>query len=177
MAALRSIFVIRTLGSKRRKLRPDCFGFAIDITTLLSASVRLVPGVHLSCCKCPTLKHRHTDAVGCRCRIVISGCRFDFARRASQRRVRRHDRLALTHQQRATQSCVQISRSTGAAAGAPKWTSEVANSTLANEASNNDQTAFGDNRAQVSGRPRAINMLRNGFVSVGAEPDNEAWQK
>jgi len=81
MAALRSIFVIRTLGSKRRKLRTDCFGFAIDITTLLSASVRLVPGVHLSCCKCPTLKHRHTDAVGCRCRIVISGCRFDFARR------------------------------------------------------------------------------------------------
>jgi hypothetical protein len=88
-----------------------------------------------------------------------------------------HDRLALSYQQRATQSCIQISRSTGAAAGAPKWTSEVANSTLANEASNNDQTAFGDNRAQVSGRPRAINMLRNGFLSVGAEPDNEARQK
>lgn len=64
MAALRSIFVSRTLGSKRRKLRTDCFGFAIDITTLLSASVRLVPGVHLFCCKCPTLKHRHPDAVG-----------------------------------------------------------------------------------------------------------------
>jgi hypothetical protein len=80
MAALRSIFVIRTLGSKRRKLRTDCFRFAIDITTLLSASVRLVPGVYLSCCKCPTLKHRHTGTVGCRCRIVISGCKFDFAR-------------------------------------------------------------------------------------------------
>jgi hypothetical protein len=96
---------------------------------------------------------------------------------AAQRRVRRHDRLALSYQQRATQSCIQISRSTGAAAGAPKWTSEVANSTLANEAGFNDQTAFGDNRAQVSGRPRAINMLRNGFLSVGAEPDNEARQK
>ena len=176
MAALRNIFVIRTLGSKRRKLRTDCFGFAIDITTLLSASVRLVPGVHLSCCKCPTLKHRHTDAVGCRCRIVISGCRFDLrAGRTTPRQTA--DRLALSYQQRATQSCIQVSRSTGAAAGAPKWTSEVANSTLANEASNNDQTAFGDNRAQVSGRPRAINMLRNGFLSVGAEPDNEAWQK
>jgi hypothetical protein len=96
---------------------------------------------------------------------------------AAQRRITRHDRLALSYQQRATQSCIQISRSTGAAAGAPKWTSEVANSTLANEASNNDQTAFGDNRAQVSGRPRAINMLRNGFLSVGAEPDNEARHK
>jgi hypothetical protein len=87
------------------------------------------------------------------------------------------DRLALSYQQRATQSCIQVSRSTGAAAGAPKWTSEVANSTLANEAGFNDQTAFGDNRAQVSGRPRAINMLRNGFLSVGAEPDNEARHK
>ena len=95
MAALRSIFVIRTLGSKRRKLRTDCFGFAIDITTLLSASVRLVPGVHLSCCKCPTLKHRHTDAVGCRCRIVISGCRFDL--RAGRTTPRQTARQASAH--------------------------------------------------------------------------------
>lgn len=118
--------------------------------------------------------HRH-------CWLSLSYCHIGlqvrFCAPAAQRRVRRHDRLALSYQQRATQSCIQISRSTGAAAGAPKWTSEVANSTLANEAGNNDQTAFGDNRAQVSGRPRAINMLRNGFVSVGAEPDNEAWQK
>jgi hypothetical protein len=48
---------------------------------------------------------------------------------------------------------------------------------MANEAGNNDQTEFGDNRAQVSGRPRAINMLLNGFLSVGADPDKEAWQK
>jgi len=136
---------------------------------LYLASIFLVANARLSSTDTPTLL------------VSLSYCHIGlqvrFCALASQRRVRRHDRLALTYQQRATQTCIQISRSTGAAAGAPKWASEVANSTLANEAGNNDQTAFGDNRAQVSGRPRPINMLRNGFLSVGAEPDNEAWQK
>ena len=45
---------------------------------------------------------------------------------------------------------------------------------MANEAGNNDQSEFGDNRAQVDGRPRVIHMLRNGFLFAGTEPDKEA---
>jgi len=85
--------------------------------------------------------------------------------------------LALTYQQRATQNWVKMSWSPGAAAGAAEWKPAGANCIVANEAGNGDKSEFGDNRAQVSGRPRVIHMLRNGFLSVGADPDKEAWQK
>lgn len=98
-------------------------------------------------------------------------------RTASKCRVRRGETLALTYQQRATQNWVKMSWSPGTAAGLAEREPAGANSTVANEPGNNDQTEFADNRAQVGARPRVIHMLPNGFLSIGAEPDKEAWQK
>jgi hypothetical protein len=62
MPALTSIFVIRTGGCKFSKPGIDCFGLAIDITTLLSASgslylafIYLVANARLSRTDTPTL--------------------------------------------------------------------------------------------------------------------------
>ena len=96
---------------------------------------------------------------------------------ASKCRVRPRESLALTYQQRATQNLVKMSWSPGAAAAAAEREPAGANSTVANEAGNNDQTEFADNRAQVGARPRVIHMLPNGFLFIGAEPDKEAGQK
>ena len=96
---------------------------------------------------------------------------------ASKCRARRRESLALTYQQRATQNLVKMSWSPGAAAAAAEREPAGANSTVANEAGNNDQTEFADNRAQVGARPRVIHMLPNGFLFIGAEPDKEAGQK
>jgi hypothetical protein len=73
---------------------------------------------------------------------------------------RRSEGVAAGYQRRSTQSWVKISRSVGAAAGAPQPAppggTPKAGSLGANEAGNADQADGGDKRVHVCGRSRAI---------------------
>jgi hypothetical protein len=139
MPALTSIFVIRTGGCKFSKPAINCFGLAIDITTLLSASGTVCTWRSSILLRMPDSQeqtHRRCWLslsycnIGCWCpRGASRSGRFDVrllapkrqrcgklaCGLASQCRVRRHDSLALSYQQRATQNWVKMSWSTGAA--------------------------------------------------------------
>jgi hypothetical protein len=98
---------------------------------------------------------------------------------ASQGRVRRHDSPALAYQQRTTQSWINVSRSTGAAADADadaaQWVPPGSNPDAANDAGNANQC--GDKWVQLVGRSRVIHMLWNGFLFGGVVPGKKPWSR
>lgn len=92
-------------------------------------------------------------------------------------RARWRDGPAPAFQQRATQSRVNASRSSGGGAGAAQRTRSGCNVDAPNDAGRANQPDCGDKDKWVTlaGRSRVIHMLWKGFLFAGVDPGEKPW--
>ncbi|EUA17171.1 hypothetical protein I545_3627 [Mycobacterium kansasii 662] len=83
----------------------------------------------------------------------------------------------MTYQQRTTQSWVNISRLTGAAADATRETMPGRGSDSADDDGNANQPHRGDRGVQLVGRSRVIHMLWKGFLILGVALWRKPWSR
>ncbi len=95
--------------------------------------------------------------------------------RALPGRAIRRDGPAPAFQQRATQSRVNTSRSSGGGAGAAHRTRSGCNAGAPNDAGRANQPDCGDKWVTLAGRSRVIHMLWKGFLFAGVEPGDKPW--